>query len=397
MKPTFAILLFICFSLAVNSTTLSVNGKVIDEDTGSPVELASVFIANTTLGTYSNEKGEFMLTFPKEGVLNLVVSHVSYHPFSININSYKDTITLFIKLKVRVYALSDVQVSQQDPYKSIRFQLFNNLLLGQSKNASACKILNPGMLHLTGNNPNYPIEELNMVVRSDSTVLIKNEALGYNIEYNLDYFDISAGKITFYGYPLFRNLTVNARKSKQVEKKRQAAYEGSKLHFFRSLYAHRLEEEGFEIYRVWAYRKDTNNYKDYLLMEDSSFIGIKDVFLEQTTERLNLYDYLTVDSMSGAKRLTIVQPFEVRYVNRGEEKNYNDQTYYYLGVKRTKNAQVTIARLVGNCIAFYANGSLEKPDELITLGYWSFKQMADLLPYNYFPTKQNELIILDSL
>lgn len=387
-KPTLAILLFICFSLAVNSTTLSVKGKVIDEDTGSPVDLASVFIANTTLGTYSNKKGEFVLTFPKEGVLNLVVSHISYQPYSMNINSDKDSLTLLIKLKVRVYALSNVQISQQDPYRVARFQLFKNLLLGHSKNAADCKILNPSVLHLTGKNPNRPIEELNIAARADSVLLIRNEALGYTIAYNLDYFNLSAGKIAFYGYPLFRDLTVNSLKPKKIEKKRQAAYEGSKLHFFRSLYAHLLEEEGFEIYRVWAHQKDTSNHQEYGLLEDSLFIGKRDIFLEQTTEKLNLYDYLYDDSISGAKKLLIFQPFEVRYINNGEENNYVKHSYYSLGVKRTKNAQVTIVRLVNNYITFYANGSFVKPDELVTIGYWSYKQMADLLPYDYLPMKK---------
>jgi hypothetical protein len=47
--------------------------------------------------------------------------------------------------------------------------------------------------------------------------------------------------------------------------------------------------------------------------------------------------------------------------------------------------QVTIVRLRKSTLRFYQNGSCEKPDELITVGYWSYKQLADLLPYNYLP------------
>jgi hypothetical protein len=378
-----SICIFILFYLSsVYSNTVSVIGKVIDQNTGSPIEYACVFIANTTVGAYSDEKGEFLLSFSQNGVLCLVVSHVSYETFIVNLTADNDSLNILVKLKTKIYELQTVNIIEEDPYREAKIDAFSKGLMGQSKNSLRCRILNPSVLHLYGKIPQNFSENGNLKVSADSLLIINNEALGYNIKYKLIYFDFK--RLIFYGYPLFENIVTATNNPNRIIQRRKVAYEGSKLHFFRSLYSHSLEEDGFEIYRIMAYEKDTADLI-YGLLGDSVFIGKSNVMLKQTKEQLNLYDYLTYDSISGSKRLDIIQPFEIRYIRRGEENNYNEYINYFLGLNRTNNVQTTIVKLKSNNIQFYSNGSFEKPDELITIGYWSYKQLADLLPYDYLP------------
>lgn len=381
--------IIICILLLINhlsvySNAVTIIGKVIDKDTGSPIENACVFIANTTAGTYSDEKGEFALTFSQNGVLCMVVSHVSYETFFLNISSDKDSLNLLVKLKTKIYELKTVNIIEEDPFREAKIEAFSKGLLGQSKNSLRCRILNPSIIKLYGKIPHFLYEDGNLQVSADSMLIINNEALGYKIKYRLVYFDLTFKRLMFFGYPLFENIVTSKKIPDRVIQKRKVAYEGSKLHFFRSLYSHSLEEDGFEIYRIMAYEKNNNN-ENYGLLGDSIFIGKSNVILSQTNERLSLYDYLTYDSISGSKILNIIQPFEIRYTKRREENNYNKCVNYFLGLKRTKNTQTTIVKLNNNSIHFYSNGSFEKPHELITIGYWSYKQLADLLPYDYLP------------
>jgi hypothetical protein len=372
------------FLYPVYPNTVSVIGKVIDQNTGSPIEYACVFIANTTVGAYSDEKGEFSLSFSQDGVLCLVVSHVCYETYIGNINADNGNLNILVKLKTKIYELQTVNIIEEDPHREAKIEAFSKGLLGQSKNSLRCRILNPSILQLYGKRPHFILENWNLKVSADSMLIINNEALGYKIKYKLVYFDLTFKRLIFYGYPLFENIVTATNNPSRIIQRRKVAYEGSKLHFFRSLYSHSLEEEGFEIYRIMAYEKDTDDPK-YGLLGDSVFIGKSNVMLKQTKERLNLYDYLTYDSISRSRKLNILQPFEIRYIRRSEEDNYNRYPNYFLGLKRPFNAQTTIVKLKNNNIQFYSNGSLEKPDELITIGYWSYKQLADLLPYDYLP------------
>ena len=50
---------------------------------------------------------------------------------------------------------------------------------------------------------------------------------------------------------------------------------------------------------------------------------------------LNLNNYLTYNPLTRSKRIVYNEPFEIRYVGRGEEKRYDELTFYFKGLKRT--------------------------------------------------------------
>ena len=85
MKFILTKLIFLFYLFPLYSNMFSVIGTVVDFNTGLPIQYACVFIANTTVGTISNDKGEFQLSFSNRGLSNLVVTHVSYQTFITNI------------------------------------------------------------------------------------------------------------------------------------------------------------------------------------------------------------------------------------------------------------------------------------------------------------------------
>ncbi|MFX5578719.1 carboxypeptidase-like regulatory domain-containing protein, partial [Acinetobacter baumannii] len=59
MKPILTALLLVLSIAAI--AQYSIHGKVVDDKTKKPLEGVSVFLANTTAGTVTNDKGEFQL------------------------------------------------------------------------------------------------------------------------------------------------------------------------------------------------------------------------------------------------------------------------------------------------------------------------------------------------
>lgn len=76
------IMILISFSTPFNANDVSsintINGKVIDYETGEPLFGANVMISNTNLGAATNNKGEFIITIDGRKDVQLVVSMVGY-------------------------------------------------------------------------------------------------------------------------------------------------------------------------------------------------------------------------------------------------------------------------------------------------------------------------------
>ena len=204
MKFILTNLIFLFYLFPLYSNVISVKGLVVDHDTGLPIQYACVFIANTTIGTTSNDKGQFLLSFLNGGISNLVVSHVSYQTFITNITENEDSINVLIKLKPQAYDIEAVNIKRKDSNRKYKINLFSEGLLGQSNNALSCRILNPSVLNLIGKRGMF--SGWNLKVRADSMLIIRNKNLGYTIKYDLVYFEKSSNSLIYFGYPFYSML-----------------------------------------------------------------------------------------------------------------------------------------------------------------------------------------------
>ncbi|QNL51260.1 carboxypeptidase-like regulatory domain-containing protein [Olivibacter sp. SDN3] len=117
MKPLFTLnlLFFIIYTTAAQ--TYLISGKIVDQQ-GNPIPFASVFKANTSVGTSANSDGYFKLKLT-EPMTELVATAVGYHPKTIQANaSIKDS--LVIQLAMASYMLQEVVIGNtEDPAYAI--------------------------------------------------------------------------------------------------------------------------------------------------------------------------------------------------------------------------------------------------------------------------------------
>lgn len=91
---TLTISLF-CFSV-VSQT--EIKNKIVDFSTLLPIESASIYIQNTTIGTVSNSDGKFVLQVAEEFQKDtLIISSIGYKSFKIPVNEFDNTFEVYLE------------------------------------------------------------------------------------------------------------------------------------------------------------------------------------------------------------------------------------------------------------------------------------------------------------
>ena len=104
------------FSLAQGS--FRVTGKVTDVSTKQPLQGASVFCQNTTIGTVTNEEGMFSLTL-NNGGYDLVISFSGFETQSLRINNtMPETANLSVELAPKEKSLEEVAIIATNEVKN---------------------------------------------------------------------------------------------------------------------------------------------------------------------------------------------------------------------------------------------------------------------------------------
>lgn len=75
-----------------------IKGKIVDFQTYLPIESASIYVENTTIGTVSNSDGKFVLVVPREFEKDtLVISSIGFKSFRTAINDFDATEDIFLE------------------------------------------------------------------------------------------------------------------------------------------------------------------------------------------------------------------------------------------------------------------------------------------------------------
>ena len=333
-----------------------ISGKVIDEKTQLPLPNASVFCQNTTMGTTSNNEGSFFLRLSNGGY-DLVVSYTGYETKLIRIsNGNPENERLVIALKEQDKSLTEVVVAGSaevaDGWNKYG-QFFLNNFIGTTPNAGSCTLENKEALKF------YFYKKRNKLkVKAAQDLIISNNALGYRIKYQLDSFvyDYGNNNSSYTGYPLFEEMNGSPEQKSAWKQNRFNSYIGSRLHFIRSWYDSTLKEEGFEIEQL----DPTDNTKSTALEDpyDSGFYSLD----------------------SGDVQINIKGRIRVKYKNQLPDQKYLTQNRFPL------NSKFQISALdITDGIAIEENGYFYEQEEVTNMGYWAWKKLAELLPYDYNP------------
>ena len=356
--------LFLLFSIICLATfaqnSFTITGKIIDSNTKVPLQGASVFAQNTTFGVATDEGGNFRLKLPAGGY-DLVVTFTGYETESIRIsNASGEDKNLVIEIRPREKSMEEVSIivsnEVEDGWNKYG-QFFRDNFIGKSAFGQQCTILNPEVLKFY-----FSKKRNRLKVLAPEPLLIKNNALGYNIKYTIDSFVYEYNNNTafFIGYPLFEEMLGTASQGAEWLANREKAYKGSLLHFMRSFYRRILEKEGFEV--QFIVRKN----------DHEASIPLKNVY--------GAMNYQRDDSLNIVEFNPNQPELAVIYKNDRPEQIYLDQ----FDTKANKNSQVSLMTIVPKeTITIEENGYYYEQTDLTLNGYWGFKKAGDMVPYDY--------------
>jgi len=348
--------LLISSTLYSQEKTFSIGGKVIDAKSGQPMAGASVFCQNTTIGTLSKSDGAFAMRLANGGY-DMIVSYTGYETKNIRINKdLKDKDSLVIELKEQDKSMEQVVVAGSaevaDGWEKYG-QFFLDNFIGTTPYAAQCTLENKDALKF------YFYKKRNKLrIKAKEDLIITNNALGYKIHFQLDSFvyEYNTNVSTSAGYPLFEVMQGTPEQQQTWKNNRDFTYMGSRLHFIRSWYDSTLTDEGFILEMT-----DTTN--------KGKMTRIDDPYNSK---------FYSVDS--GDVVIGVTGRLRVSYTNQQPNRKYLQEHNFPLSTK------VQISALdITNGFVIQENGYFYDQTDVINMGYWSWKKLAELLPYDYVP------------
>ncbi len=355
-KPLF--LLFAGMLFLASQAQITISGKVQDADNKEPLQGASVFAQNTTRGTVTDKDGNFTLYLDKGGY-ELVISFTGYTSKNINVQG-SETAAMNIDLQKADNSMSEVVIksSNEVPDGWEKYgQFFLRHFIGATPLADSCFLENPQALKFL-----YYKRNDRLKVLASEPLLISNHSLGYQLRYELDSFVyfFKSGMNSYRGLCLYTPLEGTPDQQLTWHRNRENAYYGSRLHFTRSYYDSTLQQQGFTVDLL--YKEDVNQF-----------------------ERLkNPYDttYFQFEDSTGDAELWFPVKTTITYNNKPPEKEYLLQYHLPSNVR----IQVSYVDLLES-IVIKPNGYFFSQQSWVNQGYWSWKNLADQLPYDYEPDR----------
>lgn len=401
-KGLFISLLFLSVTLF---SQVYIKGKVTTS-ANENLEGASVYLNNTTIGTTTDEKGEFNLKVEK-GNFDLVVSFIGYTTSQLKINTNQKVDFLLFKLTPEANVLDEVVLRKTKYDNEWKYNLsrFKETFLGRANLAKQCIILNPKVLHFE-----YNPKKNELTAFAREPLIIKHKGLGYLIEYDLINFSI-LGKYTFYsGYTKYQNL--KKRIKKKWKQNRLEAYNGSTMHFLRSLLNKNLTKEGFLINQfkrelnperpsetqikkareLIRFSRETINFSKKITSPltplDSALVVSRKSSLPKYKDYLYKRNVSNNEMISFSKNtpyLDFANHLSIIYKNEKEEDNYLNGMFGKR--KKATGVQTSSISLTNGKSIIDIAGILIDPNAIISEGYWSYESFANALPLDYKPNK----------
>ncbi|MEO7984814.1 MAG: carboxypeptidase-like regulatory domain-containing protein [Bacteroidota bacterium] len=353
-KNRFVLLFLLSGFSFIGKAQFVVTGSVLDSATREPLTPASVFCQNTTLGTVTNKQGNFSISL-KSGGYDLIFSYTGYQTQTIRVTENNSLEVLMVKeekslgevILKNTYEVADGWQKYGD--------FFTRNFIGSTPNADQCVLTNPEVLKF------YFYKRSNRLkVMATDALQIVNKALGYNLRYQLDSFVYfyNTNINSYRGYCLYTEMEGDESQKKLWTVNRVKAYQGSKLQFMRSYYDSTVLEDGWIIDLL-----DENN--------DKKFNKVK-----------NVYDTLYYGALDSTMQVEIWYPrkISVTYTKKSPEPEYLKK----MGLPKSVPYPISYIDLK-ETIAITQNGYYYDQKDWVNQGYWSWKNVADLLPYDYVP------------
>ncbi len=359
---------FVCILLFQSSIALATEekGLLLDKLTNQPIAGASVFINASGIGTITASDGTFDLSKFIEAQFGhpvLTIAAMGYKTTTYNLANSKDALVIYLIPLVRELQTVTVKAAEKNGWEKYGKDFIESFL-SYSDFSKLCTIENPEVLKFYYDRKN---NVLNVVARKP--LIIQNKALGYKITYWLESFEhnFNTRILSYSGLTYYEDLIRPNKRKAQAAKwlsNRATAYQGSVMHFVRSVHEGTLASSGFIVRRldkVEGSRKGRyNNVVDPKILVESDF---SDTIENQKIIQFPKYLYVLYDKeLEELPYLIKLEPFK----------------------KPIPAPQTSIVQLVGtNAVEIFANGHLEPAIAFFLDGYWSYEKLDKLLPLDY--------------
>jgi hypothetical protein len=383
-------LLFPFITLAQNGVITGIVTRAVDK---TPLPLANVFLSNSTAGTTTNSDGSFILRDLKPGQYTLVVSLIGFEDYTKTVLVGHDPIKLDIEMGQKVNQLREVIISSNLNWKK-NYEEFVKEFIGTDDNAKYCTVINPHAVNLIYHRTRQVLEAY-----TDDFLVVENLALGYQVKFLVDSFasDKVSHIISYTGKKLFKELHGSKKQEEEWHKKREEAYYGSAMHFYRSLYTDKLTEEGFEMLK-YTRMLNPNRAQEGEIQEKIKFYNdgrhrdSLNHWIEQENMSKYYREFLDRNPMPvNAVLFRTENPgifavnfqgyyLYVIYTKKREETDFKD-IYRPLDMDNFETSVITLYRPY----FFDMNGVVFGDSAPLYEGTWSKSKLSDLLPVDYAP------------
>lgn len=383
-------LLFIFFAgfATISHAQAVIQGHVVDAQTNTPLPGTNVYIANTTHGTVTDAEGAFRIDGIQPGHYKIIVSFIGYGTQVIDVSTSVNA-GYRILLRPSAQQLKEIVVHSKKHSRGdwvANFNLFKEHFIGTSDNYRSCTFENPRVL-------DFSKKGYMLTATADSTLVIENRGLGYRVKIFLEKYEFNTMLIrTHYeGQIIFEELVPRDETEElQWAKARLKAYYGSEMQFFRALYHHRLNQEGFFFNLIQEENFGKRGgikrigYADSVKTPRSAIYNYKPIKVHTLVNYNRILDSLT--STPEQPVLKFKGELDIQYIHEAESSSYQQARHHGYG----KNPQVSQVKLLKPCI-IQLNGQVYPLDGIETSGYWSWELVAESLPLNYDPEADEEL------
>jgi len=338
----------IVISLIISLGTLAysqvIKGNIYNSDTRETIPYAAIYFAGSLAGTASDQDGHFVLDVSNYNAKPITIRAIGYETYILkNVPSDKEC---EIFLKPGPFDLEEAVIGTKslERKRKAYLRLFRTEFLGSTGNQRQCTILNESDIKF-----DYTNDKDTVRAYAVKPLIVNNNSLGYVINYYLDEFkyDKHTNIVNFTGDIVFtEDLAIKDTITRaSYFKKRNDAYLGSCMHFFRSLWANALDINGFSF---------SNPSKD---ISNTSFI--------QTlmTDKLITYKDVVFEDSRHQKFFTYSGDLNIDF-----------------------NGRTTLVIFLKPLVHFEQNGFFD-PTGLQWHGPMAEQRIADILPYEYYTSE----------
>ncbi|GAB0155751.1 hypothetical protein CHRYSEOSP005_10130 [Chryseobacterium sp. Alg-005] len=385
MKKSIFLFLFL-YPLYVTVAQV-IKGTVVN-DADQRIPNVNIYLDGTKIGTTSQEDGSFSLNLPSKSSGNIVFQKENFETFATNSAAIVNK-TLKVVL-IKSYEIEEVRIVPytEEAYRNYISYFLNNFIGHDKENV---KIKNQRSLKFA-----YDKVHNTLKVKAPKTLIIENKNLGYEIEYNLISFsaDFKTNLLNYSGTSFFKET----KNTDKVRLNRMNAYEGSLLHFFRSIYENKVVEEGFitnHVVRIpnplYPTDKELKSLEDFMIKIKAS----KTMEIPENIRDIASRKNRNTPHALGIKKTKIP---DTDYVKREAEQvvfsfkdilqvNYPKYNYELKGKEFVKGKSLTVLSSYlhpdGAAFEVSKDGNISTPDLLINEGDFSKNRIENMLPLDY--------------